>query len=177
MDLLYTLAALCYSAVLLSSSSFLVDFIGIRFTRPRLVVSLHISTGAYLDYLTWKCQAFIKNVCKILIKGQVAAVMCGAVLVVSGACLYVIKENVQKGRTSLVWSTTSAPPGGMSTLPGESFYIEILALFFSLMASIFSYICSPESLVPTQFYSVEHEDRERECLITEPGPDDDEWDD
>ncbi|KAI5089123.1 hypothetical protein C0J45_20531 [Silurus meridionalis] len=149
MDLLYTLAALCYSAVLLSSSSFLVDFIGIRFTRPRLVVSLHIST----------------------------AVMCGAVLAVSGACLYVIKQNVQKGRTSWVWSTTSAPPGGMSTLPGESFYIEILALFFSLMASIFSFICSPESFVPTQFYSVEHEDRERECLITEPGPDDDEWDD
>lgn len=47
MDLLYTLAALCYSAVLLSSSSFLVDFLGIGFARPRLVMSLHISTGAY----------------------------------------------------------------------------------------------------------------------------------
>lgn len=46
MDLLYTLAALCYAAILLSSSSFLVDFLGIRFTRPRLVMSLHISTGA-----------------------------------------------------------------------------------------------------------------------------------
>lgn len=48
MDLLYALAALCYSAVLLSSSSFLVDFLGVGFTRPRLVLSLHISTGAYL---------------------------------------------------------------------------------------------------------------------------------
>lgn len=61
MDLLYTLVALCYSAVLLSSSSFLTDFLGIRFTRPRLVMSLHISTGAYLNRF-WKLQAFMRSV-------------------------------------------------------------------------------------------------------------------
>lgn len=52
MDLLYTLAALCYSAVLLSSSSFLVDFLGIGFTRPRLVRSLHISTGTDFNFVS-----------------------------------------------------------------------------------------------------------------------------
>ncbi|MCI4394220.1 hypothetical protein PGIGA_G00166350 [Pangasianodon gigas] len=149
MDLLYTLAALCYSAVLLSSSSFLVDFLSISFTRPRLVMSLHIST----------------------------AVMCVAVLAVSGTCLWVIQHNVQKGRVSWVWNTASAPPSGLNTLPGESFYIEILALIFSLMAAVFSCLCSPESIVPPQLNSGEPEDRERECLISGPGPDGDEWGD
>ena len=45
MRLLYTLAAMCYSAVLLSSSSFLLDFLGAGFSHSRLVSSLHVSTG------------------------------------------------------------------------------------------------------------------------------------
>ncbi|XP_058238632.1 transmembrane protein 127 isoform X2 [Hemibagrus wyckioides] len=149
MDLLYTLAAVCYIAVLLSSSSFLVDFLGMGFTRPRLVVSLHIST----------------------------AVTCVAALAVSGTCFWVIRQNVQKGRTGWVWTTASAPPSGLITMPGESFYLEILALLFSVVAAIFSCRCPPESIVPSQFYSVESEDRERQRLISDPGPDSDEWDD
>lgn len=70
MDLLYTLAALCYSTVLLSSSSFLVDFLGAGFTCPKLVKSLHISTGAYL-HCFWRLEAFIGSICKIWIKGVV----------------------------------------------------------------------------------------------------------
>lgn len=149
MDLLYTLAVLCYTAVLLSSSSFLVDFLGIGFARPRLVTSLHIST----------------------------AVMCVAVLTVSGTCLWVIRQNVRKGRLGRVWNATSAPPVAPSVSPGESFYIEILAVVFSGLAAIFSYLSPPGSIVPAPFYSVEQEDRERECLISEPGPDADEWSD
>ncbi|KAM9440287.1 uncharacterized protein Hap1MRO34_025568 isoform 2-T2 [Clarias gariepinus] len=145
MNLLYILAALCYSAVLLSSSSFLVDFLGIGYTRPKLVKSLHVST----------------------------AVMCLAILVVSGTCLWVIQQNVQKGRLSWVWSTAPAPSKGLSTSPGESFYIEILALIFACVASVFSFVCPPGSFVPT----MESEDRERECLITDLGPDGDEWGD
>lgn len=103
--------------------------------------------------------------------------MCVAALVVSGTCLRVIQENVQKGRVSRVWNAAPAPPSGLSTSPGESFYVEILALLFSFMAAFFSYRCPPESIVPTQVYSGETEDRERECLIAEPGPDGDEWGD
>ncbi|XP_053474182.1 transmembrane protein 127 [Ictalurus furcatus] len=149
MDLLYTLVALCYSAVLLSSSSFLTDFLGIRFTRPRLVMSLHIST----------------------------AMMCVAVLAVSGTCLWVVQQNVQKGRVNWVWSTASAPPSGLSTSPGESFYIEILALGFSFMAAVLSCHRPSESIVPSQFNSVEPEDGETERLIAGTGPDEDEWGD
>lgn len=106
------------------------------------------------------------------------AVMCVAILAVSGTCLWVIQQNVQKGRVSWVWRAASAPPGGLSTSPGESFYIEILALIFSFMAAFFSRHGPPESIVsPRQFYSAESGDRERECLITEPGPDGDEWGD
>lgn len=103
--------------------------------------------------------------------------MCVAVLAVSGTCLGVIQQNVQKGKVSRVWNAASAPGGDLSTMPGESFYIEILALVFSFMAAIFNYLCASESTVPTQFHSVEHEDREREHLISEPEPDGDEWGD
>lgn len=111
--------------------------------------------------------------------------MCLAVLAVSGTCLWVIQHNVQKGRMGWVWKTAPAPvpiqalarapspPSGLSTMPGESFYIEILALFFSVMAVIFGYHCSPGSIE----FSEDPEDRERECLIAEAGPDADEWSD
>lgn len=101
--------------------------------------------------------------------------MCAAAIAVSGTCLRVIQQNVQKGRASWVWNMVSAPPTRLSASPGESFYIEILAFIFSFTAAIFSYRCPPESMVPTQFDS-ESEDRVRECLITESGPDEDEWD-
>uniref|UniRef100_A0A8B9HG03 Uncharacterized protein n=1 Tax=Astyanax mexicanus TaxID=7994 RepID=A0A8B9HG03_ASTMX len=52
MWLLYTLAAVCYGAVLLSSSSFLADFLGAGFTHSRLVALLHFSTGNPLLYTT-----------------------------------------------------------------------------------------------------------------------------
>ncbi|TSL28289.1 hypothetical protein Baya_5804 [Bagarius yarrelli] len=149
MDLLYTLAVLCYITVLLSSSSFLVDFLGIGFARPRLVTSLHVIT----------------------------AVMCVAILTVSASCLWVIRQNLRKGKQGRVWDSTSAPPGRPVVSPGESFYIEILALVFSGLAAIFSYRCPPGSVVPGSFYSVEHEERERECLISEAGPDADEFSD
>lgn len=104
--------------------------------------------------------------------------MCVAILAVSGTCLWVIQQNVQKGRVSWVWRTPSAPPSGLSTSPGESFYIEILALVFSFMAVVLSRHGLPESVAsPEHFYPVESEDRERECLISEPGPDGDEWGD
>lgn len=104
--------------------------------------------------------------------------MCAAAVAVSGTCLGVIQQNVQKGRASQVWNMVSAPPTGLSASPGESFYIEILAFIFSFTAAVFSYRCPSESIVPTRFDSVESEDRMRECLIThESGPDADEWDD
>lgn len=105
------------------------------------------------------------------------AVMCVAVLAVSVTCLSVIQQNVQKGRVNWVWNTASAPPNGLSTTPGESFFIMIIALIFSLPAAILSYRSHPESVVPTQVYSEEQEDRERECLITDPESDEDVWGD
>lgn len=95
----------------------------------------------------------------------------------SGTCLRVIQQNVQKGKVSRVWNSASAPPSDLTTTPGESFYIEILALVFSFTAAIFSHLCALEYTVPTQSHSVEQEDNERECLISEPGPDRDEWGD
>ncbi|XP_069043673.1 uncharacterized protein [Lepisosteus oculatus] len=62
MRLLYSLAALCYCAVLLSSISFLFDFLGASRTREGLSVVLHVST----------------------------AVLCLGSLCVAGACLCVV---------------------------------------------------------------------------------------
>ncbi|XP_067262200.1 transmembrane protein 127 [Chanodichthys erythropterus] len=70
MWLLYSLVALCYSAVLLSSSSFLLDFLGAAATHSKLVTSLHVST----------------------------AVSCMAVVGVCAACMCVIEHNLQRGK-------------------------------------------------------------------------------
>ncbi|XP_062334462.1 uncharacterized protein LOC134034115 [Osmerus eperlanus] len=131
MWLLYVLAALCYSTVLISSSSFLLDFIGGGMSHPRLVVSLHITT--------------------------VSLLLCA--LGVCGACLYIIHHNLQEGRLGLLLLWDWGPrwgPGlghptrdrgrgdgegaatGMQPYPGESFYIAGLGLLFSGMASIIS---------------------------------------
>ncbi|KAM6985131.1 uncharacterized protein FYW47_002232 [Aplochiton taeniatus] len=48
MWLLYTLAAVCYGAVLFSSCSFLLDFLGTSLDHPRLVMSLYISTACQI---------------------------------------------------------------------------------------------------------------------------------
>ncbi|XP_066517118.1 transmembrane protein 127 isoform X2 [Hoplias malabaricus] len=134
MWLLYTLAAVCYSAVLTSSSSFLTDFLGVRFTHSRLVASLYIST----------------------------TLLCLVVLGVCGVCFNVIQQNIQKGRLGA---------HGLSVLFGESFYIEMLGFVFSFMASIVIIRCPPEPNASTQDLSEEPEDREREPLIRETGPD------
>ncbi|KAL7835099.1 hypothetical protein SRHO_G00293460 [Serrasalmus rhombeus] len=140
MRLLYTLAAVCYCAVLLSSSSFLLDFLGAGFSHSRLVSSLHVST----------------------------AVLCLVVLGVSGACLYVIRQNVQKEALG-----PSTHTSGLSTLPGESFYIEILGLFFSVTAAAFSLCCRLEPIAPNQDLSEESGDGEgeREPLVGGTGKD------
>ncbi|XP_016339957.1 transmembrane protein 127 isoform X2 [Sinocyclocheilus anshuiensis] len=71
MWLLYSLAVLCYSAVLFSSSSFLLDFLGAAVTHSKLVTSLHFLT------------AFI----------------CVTVVGVCVACMSVIEHNLQRGKT------------------------------------------------------------------------------
>lgn len=78
MWLLYSLAALCYSAVLFSSSSFLLDFLGAAVTHSKLVTSLHVLT------------AFI----------------CVAVVCVCVACMSVIEHNLQRAKTE--WLCMSA---------------------------------------------------------------------
>ncbi|XP_043095212.1 transmembrane protein 127 [Puntigrus tetrazona] len=70
MWLLYALAVLCYGAVLLSSCSFLLDFLGAAVTRSKLVMSLHVFT----------------------------ALLCVAVLGVCVACMSVIERNLQRGK-------------------------------------------------------------------------------
>ncbi|XP_036436953.1 transmembrane protein 127 [Colossoma macropomum] len=144
MRLLYTLAAMCYSAVLLSSSSFFLDFLGAGFSHSRLVSSLHVST----------------------------ALLCLVVLGVSGACLYVIQQNVQKEALG-----PSSHTSGLYALPGESFFIEILALFFSLIAVAFSFCCPLEPIAPYRDLSEESVDGEgeREPLIGGTGKDGEAW--
>ncbi|KAL0965519.1 hypothetical protein UPYG_G00282370 [Umbra pygmaea] len=124
MWLLYVLAALCYIAVLLSSSSFLLDFLGAGRSQPRLAVSLHISTVVFLL----------------------------SALGVCGACLYVIYANLQEGKLGWMWDRVgwtwsnrpvssghgSAAAEGMQTSPGESFYIATLSLLFACLASMIS---------------------------------------
>ncbi|KAI4902824.1 hypothetical protein NFI96_031871 [Prochilodus magdalenae] len=151
MYLLYALAAACYSAVLLSSSSFLMDFLGVGFSHSRLVSSLHVST----------------------------ALLCLLVLGISGGCLYVIQENVKKGKLGWLWDRLGEGPSTqdseLQTSPGESLYIEIVGLIFSTVASVFS-LCGPsEPIAPSP--SVEPGDRagERTPLIGETGPDQEEW--
>ncbi|XP_023843510.1 uncharacterized protein [Salvelinus sp. IW2-2015] len=120
--LLYALAALCYSAVLLSSSSFLLDFLGTGMSHPRLVVLLHIST----------------------------VVLLLSVLGVCGACLYIIHCNLQEGKFVPLWewvggwtwpwsgSRSQGGAAGMKPYPGESFYITMLGLLFSCLAGVIS---------------------------------------
>uniref|UniRef100_A0AAY4BEW9 Uncharacterized protein n=1 Tax=Denticeps clupeoides TaxID=299321 RepID=A0AAY4BEW9_9TELE len=52
MWLLYALAALCYGSVLFSSTSFLLDFLGVGLTHARLIEALHVFTGDLLGNLT-----------------------------------------------------------------------------------------------------------------------------
>ncbi|XP_067295871.1 transmembrane protein 127 [Pseudorasbora parva] len=123
MCLLYWLAALCYSAVLFSSFSFLLDFLGVAVTHSKLVTSLHILT----------------------------AVICVAALGVCAACVCVIKHNLQRGKDCL--------------FPGESFFIEILGLLFSLMACTFALKGRPEPVRSCDYLSVGGEDSDTEPLI------------
>lgn len=151
MWLLYTLAAVCYGAVLLSSSSFLADFLGAGFTHSRLVASLHIST----------------------------TLLCLAVVGVCGACLYVIQQNLQKGKLAwLLGQTVHTPSAQASELhasPGESLYIEILGLFFSFLALVFSIKYPSQATTSSQFLAVDSEDEERQPLTGAVGLDREDW--
>lgn len=151
MWLLYALAAVCYGAVLLSSSSFLTDFLGVGFTHSRLVASLHFST----------------------------AVLCLLVVGVCGACLYVIQQNLQKDKLPSLWNqpvhVPSAQPSKLNASPGESLYIEILGLLFSFLALVFSIRCPAQPVTLSQFLAVESEDEERQPLTGEVGLDREEW--
>lgn len=107
MWLLYLLTALCYSAVLLSSSSFLLDFLKAAVSQSRLITTLHVST----------------------------ALNCVAVLVVCVACVCVIKHNLQRGKHVSLLNHTEGNPE-LSVSPGESLYIQILGLIFSVLACV-----------------------------------------
>ncbi|XP_035246718.1 uncharacterized protein LOC118212673 [Anguilla anguilla] len=109
MSLLYALAGVCYSGILLSSSSFLFDFLGGGRTHPRLVAALHVS----------------------------AAVLCLGAIGVCGACFCVIVHNLRKGLIGRFWGGGVSGPGGagLQPYPGESFYIAVLALLFSGVAA------------------------------------------
>ncbi|XP_010876262.1 uncharacterized protein LOC105015099 [Esox lucius] len=153
MWLLYVMAALCYIAVLLSSSSFLLDFLGAGMSHPRLVLSLHISTVAFLL----------------------------SVLGVCGACLYVIYCNLQEDKFVLMgdwvggwtWprsgfrSRGRGGSAGMQLYPGESFYIAMLSLLFSCVGSVIS-LRGPGNPASTQREHtavVEGDDSDTEPLI------------
>ncbi|XP_059404913.1 transmembrane protein 127-like [Carassius carassius] len=71
MWLLYSLAALCFSAVLVSSSSFLLDFLGAAVNHSKLIMLLHVSTAFF----------------------------CVAVVGVCAACMSVIEHNLHRGTT------------------------------------------------------------------------------
>ncbi|XP_057205930.1 transmembrane protein 127 [Triplophysa rosa] len=137
MWLLYMLACLCYSAVLLSSFSFLLDFLGTAVSRSRLVTSLYISTA--LD--------------------------CLAVLGVCVTCLYVIKHNLQRAKHHSRSDRTEINPSELLVSPGESLYIELLGLIFSVMACAFALKGRAEPIAPRDYLSVETEDSETEPLI------------
>ncbi|KAK2910811.1 hypothetical protein QQF64_026373 [Cirrhinus molitorella] len=135
MWLLYSLAVLCYIAVLLSSSSFLLDFLGAAVTHSKLVLSLHVST------------AFISV----------------AVVAVCAACMSVIEHNLQRGKTE------SRPALCMSA--GESFYIEMLGLLFSIIACALALKGHPEPIRRCDYLSVDGEDHDTEPLIGGAGGD------
>ncbi|XP_030641154.1 uncharacterized protein LOC115821470 [Chanos chanos] len=124
MWLLYALAAVCYCAVLFSSSSFLLDFLGVGVSHSRLVTSLHVST----------------------------TFLCLAILGVWGACLFVIHHNLtQRGRFGAsggahVFARQSK--NELTPYPGESPFIEIFGLFFSLMACGFTLTSPPVTASP-----------------------------
>lgn len=141
MWLLYALAGLCYLAVLFSSLSFLLDFLGTAFPHPRLLTSLHIST----------------------------AFNCLAVLGVCVTCLCVIERNLQRGRQDSRPDRSGSSPSdgqskGLQVSPGESLYIEILGLIFSVMACAFAIKGGPEPITPRDYLSVDTEDDD----LTEP---------
>ncbi|XP_016312463.1 uncharacterized protein LOC107665913 [Sinocyclocheilus anshuiensis] len=129
MWLLYSLAVLCYSAVLFSSSSFLLDFLAAAGTHSKLVTLLHVSTAFF----------------------------CVAVLAVCAACMSVIEHNLQRGKTE------SHPALCMSA--GESFYIEMVGLFFSVIACTLALKGRPEPIRPREYLSVDGADSDTEPLI------------
>ncbi|CAM4547438.1 unnamed protein product [Leuciscus chuanchicus] len=129
MWLLYTLAALSYCAVLLSSSSFLMDFLGASVNQSKLVTSLHVST----------------------------AVSCVSVLGVCVACMCVIEHNLQRGNPG------SQP--SRSLILGESFFIQMLGLLFSLAACAFAIKARPEPVRSCDYLSVGGDDSDTEPLI------------
>ncbi|XP_051981482.1 transmembrane protein 127 [Xyrauchen texanus] len=139
MWLLYILAALCYSAVLFSSFCFLLDFLGAAVNHSKLVTSLHIST----------------------------ALNCLAVLGVCVTCLCVIQHNLQHGRLGSLLDRRESPSvrqkNELQMSPGESLYIEVLGLVFSLLACAFALKGRPEPIPPC--LSVEGGDSDTEPLI------------
>ncbi|XP_052413002.1 uncharacterized protein LOC127958239 [Carassius gibelio] len=128
MWLLYSLAALCYSAVLFSSSSFLLDFLGAAVTRSKLVTSLHTLT------------AFI---------GVMVVCVCVA-------CMSVIEHNLQRAKSQTERLCMSA---------GESFYIEVLGLLFSLLACALALKGRPVPIRTCEYLSVDGADGDTEPLI------------
>ncbi|XP_058631062.1 transmembrane protein 127 [Onychostoma macrolepis] len=73
MWLLYSLAVLCYSAVLLSSSSFLLDFLGATVTHSKLVTSLHVLTAFVCVAVVGVCAACMSVIEHILHRGKTAS--------------------------------------------------------------------------------------------------------
>lgn len=145
MHLLYTLTALCYAAVLFSSASFLLDFLGVRVLHFRLVTSLHICT----------------------------ATLCCCILVICTICLYVIRQNIQKLTLALRLDRPLAKPNGLNAYLGESLIIFIFGIIFSIMASVFSCFSPSNSVTDNQYLPVEDDDGERERLI--PGEEQEEF--
>ncbi|KAG5272547.1 hypothetical protein AALO_G00166720 [Alosa alosa] len=110
--LLYALAAVCYGTVLLSSSAFLLDFLGIGTAHPRPIGALHVCT----------------------------AVLSVAILGVFSACMFVISRNLQKLGAPAKGSV-SADKRILELHVGESLIIAILGIIFSCSAAAFS-LCS-----------------------------------
>lgn len=73
------------------------------------------------------------------------------------ACMSVIEHNLQRGKTE------SRPALCMSA--GESFYIEIVGLLFSLIACTLALKGRPEPIRPCDYLSVDEVDSDTEPLI------------
>lgn len=86
-----------------------------------------------------------------------SAFFCVAVVGVCAACMSVIEHNLQRGKTE------SRPALCMSA--GESFYIEIVGLLFSLIACTLALKGRPEPIRPCDYLSVEGVDSDTEPLI------------